>query len=61
MTDIERMDWVKNEQHLNAWHKQSRQTLRQFVIDNRSELDHAIKCLESAPKSLAAQTLAMIA
>ena len=45
MTDSQRMFWVKNDQHLTGWHKQSRTTLRQFVTDNRAEIDHAIQCV----------------
>jgi hypothetical protein len=40
--DEERRIWVLNDEGLYLWHRASRQHLRQFIRDNRTEIDAAI-------------------
>ena len=40
--DEERRLWVLNDEELYLWWRGSRQSLRQFIRENRAELDRAI-------------------
>jgi hypothetical protein len=42
MNDTERQQWVDNDESLYLWWKSSRQGVRQFIRDNREELDAVI-------------------
>jgi hypothetical protein len=59
-TDIQRMDWVKGNKQLASWHRQSRLTLREFVAQNRDEIDHAINCLVDSRGCMTDDLLATI-
>jgi len=40
--DEERRQWVLNDEGLYNWHRASRQSMREFIRENREELDAAI-------------------
>lgn len=42
MNDNERAQWVDNDEGLYNWWRSSRQPKRQFIRDNRAEIDSAI-------------------
>jgi len=54
MNDRERELWVRNDEGLYSWWRGSRQPMRAFLRENRTELDAAIRqALE--PTSASAQ------
>lgn len=63
-TDIERMDWIKNEHHLQGWYRAEQRatgcTLRGFIIDNRAEIDHAIDSLVGSNGHFGGQLLGVM-
>ncbi len=42
MNDTERAQWIDNDEGLYGWWRSSRQPKRQFIRENRAEIDSAI-------------------
>lgn len=42
MNNTERAQWIDNDEGLYRWWKSSRQSKRQFIQENREEIDQAI-------------------
>ena len=42
LNDEDRRQWILNDEGLYLWHRRSRLSMRQFIRENRSELDAAI-------------------
>lgn len=63
-TDIERMEWVKNDRQLSGWYRNEARangtSLRQFVIDNRAEIDHAIDTLTNSGGSYSSVSMEVL-
>lgn len=63
-TIIDCIDWVKNDHHLQGWYQTERRatgcTLRQFAMDNRAEIDHAIDSLIASNGHYAGDMLGVI-
>jgi len=43
MNNTERAQWIDNDEGLHNWWRSSRQSKRQFIKDNRGEIDAAIR------------------
>lgn len=52
MNDTEREQWVNNDEGLYIWQRRSRLPMRQFLRENRTEIDQAInRVLDRKPTS----------
>lgn len=49
LNDSEREIWVLNDEGLYRWWQSSRLSMRQFIRDNRAELDEFINRVLNAP------------
>lgn len=43
MNNREREQWIQNDEGLYNWWRASRQSMRDFIRDNRAEIDSAIE------------------
>ena len=49
MNDTEREQWVNNDEGLYNWWKESRQSMRNFIRENRAALTECIERVLNAP------------
>lgn len=42
LNDNDREEWIKNDEGLHDWYRQSRLSMRAFIRQNRSDIDAAI-------------------
>ena len=42
LNDSERRNWIDNDEGLYNWWRSSRQSKRQFIIDNKADIDACI-------------------
>lgn len=50
MNDTERAQWIDNDEGLYNWFRASRQSKRNFIRENRAEIDAAISPVLSGDK-----------
>jgi hypothetical protein len=50
MNDTERAEWIDNDEGLYDWWRSSHQSKRQFIRENRAEIDAAINNVTSGTK-----------
>lgn len=48
--DEERRQWIENDEGLYNWQRSSRQSMKQFIRENRAEIDAAIDNVTSGRK-----------
>lgn len=49
LNDSDRTQWIANHEGLYNWRKESRLSVREFIRQNRAEIDAAIIAVRDAP------------